>query len=116
MRKNLYFIRLFFAIISLILSALVIFGIFNKINILSIQFTPLAQRLLINYSVSAVLLFLGLIFLTFIFGRLYCSLICPLGIAQEIMFQVGKNIPAFPECFDRSRPRRRSRKRLCRCR
>ena len=32
----------------------------------------------------------GLIVLTFLFGRLYCSIICPLGVMQDLFAWIGK--------------------------
>ncbi|MBO4665627.1 MAG: 4Fe-4S binding protein, partial [Paludibacteraceae bacterium] len=48
-----------------------------------IQFLP--ALLALNFAVLA-----GLIILTLIFGRLYCSVICPLGIMQDIFAFFGK--------------------------
>ena len=31
-----------------------------------------------------VVIIVGLVLLTFIFGRIYCSIICPLGVMQDI--------------------------------
>lgn len=82
--KKLYKIRLSLAILSLVLSISAVLGIFYKIKILDFQFVPLLQRIFVDFSVLALLLFVGLIIATFIFGRFYCSLICPFGIAQEV--------------------------------
>ena len=49
-----------------------------------IQFLPALMAL--NYGVLAVL-----IVLTLIFGRLYCSVICPLGVMQDIFGRLGKH-------------------------
>lgn len=80
-----YIIRLSLAGIVLILSILAVLGIFYPINFLNIEFSALLQRLLFDFSAIAIALFLALIILTLIFGRLYCSVLCPLGILQEFI-------------------------------
>lgn len=85
MKKHLYKIRLSLAVLSLVLSILGFLGIFYKIKILNLQFSPLLERIVVDFSIFALLAFIVLIFLTFIFGRFYCSLICPFGIMQEIV-------------------------------
>ena len=37
-----------------------------------------------------VVIIVGLVLLTFIFGRIYCSIICPLGVMQDIFGWLGK--------------------------
>ena len=82
--KHIYKIRFSIAIISLLLAIAGICGIFYSLKIFDIQFLPVLQRVFIDFSITALILFLGIIILTLIFGRLYCSLLCPLGIIQEI--------------------------------
>ena len=48
-----------------------------------IQFLPAVLAL--NFAVI-----LGLIILTLLFGRIYCSIICPLGVFQDIMARIGR--------------------------
>ena len=91
MRCNLYKIRLFLAIIVLILSVTAVLGIFYPVKFLDIEFTALLQRTIINYSSAAVVLFVLVLLLTVLFGRIYCSVLCPFGILQEIFaFLRGK--------------------------
>lgn len=82
--KHIYKIRFSIAIISLLLAIAGICGIFYYLKIFDIQFLPVLQRVFIDFSITALLLLLGIIILTLIFGRLYCSLLCPLGFIQEI--------------------------------
>ncbi len=89
--KNFYKIRLVLAFISLTLSILAILGIFYGIKILDFQFTPLMQKVFFDFSIIALVLFCGLILITFLFGRSYCSLVCPFGILQEIVMLI-KNL------------------------
>ena len=82
--KKAYKIRLGAAIL---IFALVIFGftgLFYPVKVLDLQFMPLAQRVFIDFSIIAAILFAGIVLLTLLFGRFYCSLICPFGILQEL--------------------------------
>lgn len=83
--KLLYRIRLSAAIIIFILAVLGITGIFYPVRILDIQFLPLFQRVITDFSVTALILFSFIALLTFICGRVYCSLICSFGILQELL-------------------------------
>lgn len=51
----------------------------------SIQFIPALFS-------KAIIVLLALILLTFIFGRIYCSIICPAGILQDILIRISKKI------------------------
>ena len=85
MKKKIpYTIRLFIAGFIFIFSILAFTGIFYPLNFLDIEFSALSQRLLCNISAAAIILFSVLIIITLIFGRIYCSLFCPLGILQEL--------------------------------
>lgn len=67
------------------LAVIGIFGIFYPVKIYNIQFLPLLQRVITDFSVIAIVLFILLMGLTFLSGRIYCSVICPFGITQEII-------------------------------
>lgn len=85
MKKKLpYTLRLFIAGFIFIFSVLAFTGIFYPLSFLDIEFSALSQRLLCNISAAAIILFSVLIIITLIFGRIYCSLFCPLGILQEL--------------------------------
>lgn len=83
--KTLYRLRVSIASIIFILSLLGIFGVFYSIKIFDIQFMPVFQRLIIDFSIPALVIFLALVGLTLCFGRIYCSLLCPFGILQEFI-------------------------------
>lgn len=83
--KIFYVIRISVAGIILLLSILAISGLLYPIKIFNIEFSALLQRVLFNFSISSLILFCILIGLTLIFGRFYCSTICPLGIFQEFV-------------------------------
>ena len=91
MKINPYKIRLIIASAVGILSILAISGLFYPVKFMDIQFTPILQRLICNFSVITAVLFGIIITLTLLFGRFYCSTICPFGILQEfIAFIRGK--------------------------
>ena len=48
------------------------------------QLSPLLQKVFIDFSVFSAILLALIFVLTFIFGRAYCSLICPLGVLEEV--------------------------------
>ena len=86
-----YKIRLIIAGVVGILSILAVCGLFYPVRFMDIQFTPILQRLLFDFSVLTAVLFGIIIILTLLFGRFYCSTICPFGILQEfISFLRGK--------------------------
>ena len=67
------------------LALLGLLGIFYPVKVFDIQFLPVLQRVITDFSVVALVIFVVLAGMTFLFGRLYCSLICPFGITQEII-------------------------------
>lgn len=83
--KYFYKTRLLVAISFLLLSVVGIYAIFYPVKIFDIQFLSVFQRVFIDFSLLSLLLLLFIIVLTLLFGRLYCSLFCPLGIMQEIL-------------------------------
>ena len=83
-------IRFLISTFVFIIALIGILGIFYPFKIFDIQFGALAQRVFVNFSIPAVLL-LGLVLVsTLLFGRFYCSVICPFGILQELMWLVFK--------------------------
>lgn len=95
-----YVLRIGIASIVAVLSILAFLGIFYPIKIFDIQLIALLQRVLIDFSLFAFIFLLGLFLLTFLFGRFYCSTLCPLGILQEFLMFVfrrknslKKNLP-----------------------
>ena len=59
--------------------------------LISTQFVPSLMRTLVLFSSASI----GLIFillLTILFGRVYCSTICPLGILQDVVIRAAKRI------------------------
>ena len=95
-----YVLRIGIASIVAVLSILACLGIFYQIKVFDIQLVALLQRVLIDFSLFAFIFLLGLFLLTFLFGRFYCSTLCPLGILQEFLMFVfrrknslKKNLP-----------------------
>ena len=80
-------LRITFAILVILLITLLFLGIDYSINqwlgwLAKIQFLP--ALLAMNFIVVA-----ALIIITLLFGRIYCSVICPLGILQDIYTWLG---------------------------
>ena len=82
--KKAYGIRLAAAFVVLFLAVAGICGISYPVKIFDVQILPLVQRVFIDFSISAILLLAGVILLTLLFGRFYCSTLCPFGIIQEL--------------------------------
>lgn len=58
---------------------------FYPLKIFDMQFTPALQSGLVSGFGLSALLFVFIIFLTLVFGRIYCSVLCPLGFYQELL-------------------------------
>lgn len=98
MKKNkiIYILRLAVSTIVLIVSFLAFtttFSVFAKFFV--IQLGPNIISLVTSFSLSVLISVLAIIAFTFLFGRFYCSLICPLGILQNFIsffsFKKSKN-------------------------
>ena len=81
-------IRIILATLCYVAVTLLFLGVSWRINlwlgwVAKIQFLPALMAL--NFGVLA-----GLIILTLLFGRLYCSIICPLGVMQDIISWFGR--------------------------
>lgn len=85
MKKTYRYVRIFAAVIVGLLSLAALTGIFYPVKIFDVQVTALAQRVFIDFSLAAVLLFAGVLLLTLLFGRIYCSTLCPFGLMQEFL-------------------------------
>ncbi len=75
-------------------------GKFYPVRIFDMQLTALLQRVMVDFSVAAVILLSLLLVLTLLFGRIYCSTLCPFGLMQELLMTVlrrktgvQKNLP-----------------------
>ena len=73
------------AVIIGILSVSAFAGLFYPLKIFDFQLTALLQRVLVDFSLFAVILAAALLLFTFLFGRIYCSILCPLGLYQEFL-------------------------------
>ena len=80
----LYKIRFGIAILILITAILGITGIFYPLALFDIQIAPLIQRIISDFTVITLVTTIIMLLLTLLFGRFYCSLLCPLGTIQEI--------------------------------
>lgn len=78
-------IRISLAVAVGILTILAFAGLFYPLKIFDAQITALLQRLLVDFSLSAVILLFVLLVMTLLCGRIYCSVLCPLGLFQEFL-------------------------------
>ena len=87
-------IRLVFAVICFAFITLLFLDFTGTLHgwfgwLAKIQFLPAALALNVG-------VFLALILLTLLFGRIYCSVICPLGVFQDVVAWVGKRRRKLP--------------------
>ena len=88
--KHIYKIRLLISIIVFILAVPGMFGVFYSIKLFDFQLLPVFQRVVVDFSIAALVILIALVGITFWCGRVYCSLICPFGIFQELCGAVLK--------------------------
>ncbi len=99
-RKIIYFARLFFSALVLICSFLAFTnGFYFLAHSFKVQLGANIASLFAAFSVTALAAVLAVLIFTFLFGRFYCSLICPLGILQDFInflsFKKSKNYKNF---------------------
>ena len=83
--KLLIYGRFFVALIVAILCCAAFFANFYPFKIFDIQFTAALQNGVVSGFKLGAVLFVVLIFFTLLFGRIYCSTLCPLGLYQELL-------------------------------
>lgn len=83
------------AVIIGILSVSAFAGLFYPLKIFDFQLTALLQRVLVDFSLFAVILAAALVLFTFLFGRIYCSILCPLGLYQEFLMLLFRRRTGF---------------------
>jgi len=97
--KNPYKIRFSIAIVVLILAIAGFVGLY-PVKVLDLQFAPILQRIFVDFSIIALVIFVGIVAVTALFGRFYCSTVCPFGILQEIVAVLfkrkTKTVPNYP--------------------
>lgn len=86
-RNKLYYIRLCVAAIVLGLSVSAFLG-FYPVKIFDMQFTVVLQNAWLRHFAEAGVILALLLLLTLLFGRIYCSTLCPLGILQEALMMI----------------------------
>jgi len=77
--------RFLAALIVAVLSVLAFSGVFYKVKIFDFQFTAALENGMISGFGFGLIIFIFLVLITLLFGRVYCSVLCPLGIYQEIL-------------------------------
>ncbi|MCQ2736269.1 MAG: 4Fe-4S binding protein [bacterium] len=92
MKKHAYMLRTIAACLVLAVAASAFTGLAYSAKVLDLQIFSLVQRNIVSFSVYSAVLLAFIILLSFFGGRIYCSLICPLGIVQELAFRIGGKI------------------------
>lgn len=79
--------------VAVLMFAAITFYFLDFVGVLSLSFPNLARIQFVPALLSGTLVVLGLLLLlTFFFGRVYCSVICPLGILQDVVAWFGRRI------------------------
>jgi polyferredoxin len=95
---------LFFAVIGILFFEL--FGkVFNvsSLYILRVQFVPSLVKFIATFSMLS-LGFAFIIFLTLLFGRIYCSTLCPLGTLQDLFAYLSRKLSPRKKIFKYKKP------------
>ena len=75
-----------------------------------LQFLPAVTRLIGGAALGNIAVVLGILLLTWVCGRIYCSVICPLGVFQDIIIwlrrTLGKHIKPLRKKFSFNKERR----------
>ena len=79
------YLRIIVAFIVAVLCVLAFYSHIYPVKIFDWQFSALLQNILLGGALSFSVIFLVLCLFTFIFGRVYCSAFCPLGIYQQFL-------------------------------
>lgn len=90
-KKIFYLIRLCLAVFVLVFTMAAFLSsvpVFHKI--IELQLGPQFVKLFTYYSISAAIIITLCLFLTFLFGRFYCSVICPFGLLQDFLGTIFK--------------------------
>lgn len=82
--------RLAVATVIFIAMTAAFFGVGHFLPFLKLQFGAMFDRLFLSYGHSALFAVLGILFVTFIFGRFYCSLLCPFGYLQDMIAFIAR--------------------------
>ena len=53
--------------------------------LLHVQFGPALLKLIAAFSAGTLATVLGIVLVTYLFGRFYCAVFCPLGILQDVI-------------------------------
>lgn len=88
MSKYYRYLRAIIAIMAGLAAIAAFVGLAYPVKIFDVQFSALLQRVLVNFSVAAAVLFAVLLVITLLFGRIYCSTLCPLGLYQEFLMLI----------------------------
>jgi len=83
--RKIRYLRVGMAVVVGVLTVLAFAKHVYPVKIFDFQFTALLQRVITDFSLAALIFFLSLLVLTLIFGRIYCSVLCPFGLLQEAL-------------------------------
>ena len=94
MNKFYRYLRGGLAVVVGIMAVLAFAGLFYPIQVFDVQLTALLQRVLVDFSLFAAVLLVALLIISLLFGRIYCSMLCPLGLYQEfLMLLLRRRVP-----------------------
>ena len=75
-----------------------------------LQLLPATMRLIGSFTLGNIAVVLGILLITWLFGRIYCSVLCPLGVFQDVIIwlrkTLGKKFKPLRKKFNFSKERR----------
>ena len=99
--KKLHIIRKVLALAIGLMTILCFSGLFYPLHFMDLQLGALIEKNGLELTIISASLLIGIILATFIFGRIYCSILCPLGLLQELLMFLFKrpNTPKRSRCW-----------------
>lgn len=88
-----------------LLTALLAFSGFGGVaaNVFPVQFGPALMKCVAAFSLGILSVVLGIALIAFLFGRFYCSILCPFGILQDVIGFLSRRKAAAVPNFRKTR-------------
>ncbi|MDR0828565.1 MAG: 4Fe-4S dicluster domain-containing protein [Prevotellaceae bacterium] len=109
MKKSINLLKILRVTLAVIMFSLLTFFFVDFTNSLSSKWHVLAHiqfiPAVLNGALAGILIAAAIILLTLLFGRIYCSVICPMGVFQDIAAWFSKKIGGKKKKYSYSKPK-----------